>query len=317
MHKDCSKIAIRFYHKLPFLQLSFLLLMMTGFGGCSSEENSEDGIESPTADAGAGMECDGNGPAPGQYQRTMTHDGRSRNYQLHVPTGYDHKTAVPLVFDLHAVSINASLENSMTGLRGKSDKEGFILVQPNGIGMSWNGGPLCCAPTNNIDDVGFIRAVRDEVVAELCVDEKRVYSTGISNGGYLTHRIACDDTDLVAAIGPVVSNIGWNDLNRCQPSRPIPVTMISGGSDSIEDRRATFARWVELNGCSDSVVVEEIGVFTCTTHNECDDGVETTHCVGKGVGHCWPGTKFQLYPCNQSFNASDYLWDFFKKYRIP
>ncbi len=291
--------------------------------GTNSDSDTGSADDSDTGDdAGAEQApepniCDGSGPGPGQYQRTLNYGGRSRTYQLHVPPGYDKTTAAPLVFDLHAVSTNATIENLMTGLRGKSDKEGFVLVQPNGVGGSWNAGPLCCAPNDNIDDVGFIRAVRDKVVDDLCIDPKRVYSTGISNGGYLSHRIACDDTDLLAAIGPVVSNIGWTNLDLCQPSRPIPVAMITGGNDSLQDRIKTFEKWVALNGCSDSVVTEEIGVYTCTTHNECEDGVQTTHCIGQGVGHCWPGTTFQLYPCNQSFNAGDYLWDFFKKYRIP
>ncbi|MCP4601850.1 MAG: prolyl oligopeptidase family serine peptidase [Proteobacteria bacterium] len=169
----------------------------------------------------------------------------------------------------------------------------------------------------DLDDVGLIRAIRHQIAGELCIDLKRVYADGMSNGGYLAHRIAGEDTDLFAAIGPVVSSIGYNSVDECQPSRPIPIAMISGATDDLASRNETFAKWVELNGCNDSIVQKQYDVFTCTTYNECEDGVETTHCVGEGVDHCWPGTPFQIYPCSQDLDATSYLWKFFARWEIP
>ncbi|MBW2263554.1 MAG: hypothetical protein JRG91_16455, partial [Deltaproteobacteria bacterium] len=163
--------------------------------------------------------CEGSGLEPGQYERTIDFDGLERNYQLHVPTGYDHTAPTPLVFDLHPFFTNAAIMDAMTGFRAKADEEGFIVAQPNGIAGSWNGGPLCCgeAAADDLDDVGLIRAIRDQIAEELCVDMKRVYADGMSNGGYLSHRIACEDTGLLAAIGPVVSSIGFESVDECLP----------------------------------------------------------------------------------------------------
>ena len=323
--------------------MKYLLLIVLAtvlvFGGCSNNSggggdggtDTDTGTDSNT-DTGTGSDgdtdsetesdpdiCEGIGLEPGQYERTIVFDELERNYQLHVPTGYDHTVATPVVFDLHPFVTNASIMDMMTGFRAKGDEEGFIVVQPNGISGSWTGGPLCCgeAASQDLDDVGLIRAIRDQIADELCIDIKRIYADGMSNGGYLSHRIACEDTDLLAAIGPVVSSIGFENVDECLPSRPIPVAMISGADDSLESREETFAKWIELNGCTNSFVEEQFGVFTCTTYDECEDNVETTHCVGEGVGHCWPGTSFLIYPCNGDLVATDYLWEFFKKYQLP
>jgi poly(3-hydroxybutyrate) depolymerase len=253
---------------------------------------------------------------PGQYHLRINSGGLLRTYELHVPAGYDGSIGVPLLFDLHPLVINGTIMNAMTGFRALSDTEGFILVQPNGIGGSWNAGPKCCNPAYSAgyDDVGFIRAIRDELVTKgFNIDLSRVYADGMSNGGYLAHTIACEDSGLLTAISGVVSSIAYLDVNECQPTKPVPVLMISGGYN-IADRQETFDKWVALNNCGGSPTTEEFGVFTCTTYNDCNgDGVETTHCVGTCVGHCWPGTDFTIYSCNQDLNATHYTWDFFQR----
>ncbi|MFC1890235.1 alpha/beta hydrolase family esterase [Thermodesulfobacteriota bacterium] len=252
---------------------------------------------------------------PGQYRVKINHDGLDRSFELHVPAGYDGSVAVPLLFDLHPVVINGNLMDAITDFRALSDVEGFIVVQPNGIGGSWNAGPKCCAPANveGYDDIGLIRAIRDELIIRgLNIDLSNVYSDGMSNGGYLSHTIACEDSELVTAIAGVVSSMAYPDVDVCQPTKPMPLLMISGGQDNIADRQNTFNKWVALNNCVGSPTTEEIGVFTCTTYDSCDDGVETTHCVGAGGGHCWPGTDF-LPPCSQDLNATQYIWNFFQR----
>jgi len=252
---------------------------------------------------------------PGQYHLNISHDELNRTYELHVPVGYDGSIAVPLLFDLHPLVINGNLMDAMTGFRALSDSEGFIVVQPNGIGGSWNAGPRCCEPANleGYDDAGLMRAIRDELLTKgLNIDLSRVYADGMSNGGYLAHTIACEDSGLMTAISGVVANMAYLDLDVCQPTQPVPVLMISGSEDNIAGREETFDRWLVLNNCVGSPTTEEIGVFTCTTYDSCDDGVETTHCVGEGVGHCWPGTNF-IPPCSQDLDATQYTWDFFQR----
>lgn len=251
----------------------------------------------------------------GQYYLEIEHDDLMRGYQLHVPQGYSGDTRVPLHFDLHPLYSNAYIIEKQSGFRAHSDQNGFILVQPNGLGRSWNGGPKCCGPANKneIDDVGFIRAIRDDLVARgLNIDTDKVYLDGMSNGGYLANRIACEDTELVGGIAVVVGSIGFDDVLDCAPSGPVPVLMISGGKDNLDQRNESFDRWVTLNACS-VPRTESFGVFTCTTYTDCEAGVETRHCVGTGVGHCWPGTDFKIYGCNQDLDASQHILDFFNR----
>jgi polyhydroxybutyrate depolymerase len=251
----------------------------------------------------------------GQYYIEIGHDGVTRGYQLHVPTGYNADSNVALHFDLHPWFGNAYVMEQMTSYRPYSDRDGFILVQPNGLSRSWNGGPKCCSPSNeeNVDDVGFIRAIRDDLIARgLNIDIRKVYLDGMSNGGYLSNKIACEDSELVNGIAVVVGSMGYDSVLECQPSKPISVLMISGGDDSIEGRKQSFDRWLTLNSCSTSQS-ESIGTFNCETYTDCAGGVETTHCIGEGVGHCWPGTGFSLYGCNQDLDASQYILDFYNR----
>ena len=163
------------------------------------------------------------------------------------------------------------------------------------------------------DDGGVIRAIRDDLIAKgLNIDQSRVFLDGMSNGGYLSNRIACEDPELIAGIAVVVGSIGYESVEDCRPGQPVPVLMISGGDDNLAGRQETFGRWVELNSCSMSRT-ESFGVFTCETYTDCDGAVENTHCIGEGVGHCWPGTDFMFYGCNQDLDASQIILDFFRR----
>ena len=203
----------------------------------------------------------------------------------------------------------------LTGFRPLADQNGFILVQPIGISRSWNAGPKCCSPANKdgIDDVGFIQAIRDDLVRRgLNVDVKKTFLDGMSNGGYLSNRVACEASEFTSGIAVVAGSIGYDNVLESQPGKPVPVLMISGGADNLEARQESFGRWLALNHCS-TYESRDIGVFRCDTYTDCDAQVETTHCVGRDVGHCWPGTEFGLYGCNQDLNASRYILDFFDR----
>lgn len=253
--------------------------------------------------------------APGHYYLEFEHEGLVRSYELRIPASYTGATPVPLHFDIHPWYTNAWIMDQMTDFRSDAERDGFILAQPNGIERSWNSGPKCCAPANEdgLDDVGVIRAIRDELVAKgLNIDPARVFLDGMSNGGYLSNRIACEHPDFAAGIAVVVGSIGYASVEECQPSEPVAVLMISGGDDNVESRNETFGRWLELNQCSTSTK-ESFGVFTCETYNDCAGGVETTHCIGEGVGHCWPGTDFLFRGCDPDLDASQYILDFFAR----
>jgi Esterase PHB depolymerase len=137
--------------------------------------------------------------------------GNDRQYKVHVPPSYSPATPMPVLFCLHGLFQNAVMFCLDTGVawNTKSDAEGFILVMPNGYQNSWNGGTCCgAAATAGLDDVSLIRAIFAEVSTHLNVDPHRVYATGLSNGGYLSYRLACEASDIFVAIAPAAGAVG-------------------------------------------------------------------------------------------------------------
>ena len=161
----------------------------------------------------------------------------SRTYILHVPPSYTGKTAMPIVFDFHPIGVEASLWKVVAGWGTAADTDGFIVVWPQGYMNSWNVG-RCCDPavSAKVDDVAFTRAIIAAVSAEACVDPKRIYASGCSNGGGMSYRLACDAADVIAAVAPVDFDCitgATNDpsCGDCSPSRPISECQFRGTDD--------------------------------------------------------------------------------------
>jgi poly(3-hydroxybutyrate) depolymerase len=133
-----------------------------GAGGGSSDAQGDGVSEAGAAEAGTLKGCGGGSLRPGDTAITLPHDGVDRAYIVHVPASYDGGHAVPLVLDLHGLTSNDSEQEALSGWREKADATGFIVVYPNGLGGSWNGGNPCCGSSlrDNVDDEGFLRAVR-------------------------------------------------------------------------------------------------------------------------------------------------------------
>ena len=133
---------------------------------------------------------------PGGHELALTVGQRERTYLVHLPPVYDGKRSLPLVIVLHGGGGNAEGAARMTGFSEKADREGFVVVYPNGSGrlktrlLTWNSGNCCgYAMDQNVDDVGFIRVLIDEFVKTRAIDPKRVFVTGMSNGGMMTSQI--------------------------------------------------------------------------------------------------------------------------------
>ena len=155
---------------------------------------------------------------------TLTLGGRQRTYILHLPVPLNAGQALPLVFDFHGGGGNSQTQLRTSGFNALADEKTFIVVYPDGSGLlgdkllTWNGGTCCgYAVKQNIDDVAFVRAVLADVASTYKVDLKRVYATGLSNGGIFSYRLACDAADIFAAIGPVSGTL---NLSPCAPKNP-------------------------------------------------------------------------------------------------
>ncbi len=236
--------------------------------------------------------------------------GAARQYKVHVPPSYDPEQPMPVVFCFHGLGQNAVMFCvDGAGMPAKADAEGFILVMPNGLQNSWNAGTCCgSAVTSKLDEVGFVRAVFAEISKHLNIDLSRVYATGLSNGGYLSYRLACEASDLFVAVAPGAGAIGMDDIGggtdargdfeACEPSHPVSVLDIHGTKDTLVSyslQQPSLERIAALNGCCSTTVSAvqpaSSGDATCVTFEGCPSGIEVTGCTVEGGGHVWFGSE--------------------------
>lgn len=260
---------------------------------------------------------------PGDHEPGLRFDGRDRSYRLHVPPGYDAASSTPLVVNLHGLSSNAWQEELFTEMDDTADARGFVVMYPEGYMNSWNAG-LCCgtAATLDIDDVGFLRAAVAHASERLCIDPRRIYVTGMSNGGYMAHRLACEASDLFAAAAPVAGGMGIAD---CAPARPMPVLAFHGTADAIvryDLGHAAYLGWAARDGCGDTLTRTAYGASFCETYTDCAGGAEVGFCSLDGMGHCWPGGSRTLClpylgAYRDDIDANETMWEFFLRHPMP
>lgn len=237
----------------------------------------------------------------------MQSGGVDRKYILHVPPAYDGAKPLPLVFDIHGYTSRASEQVERSKWDEMADKEGFVLIAPDGVGESWNAG-RCCGG-NQQDDVKFIRDIVTKATTDLCIDSKRVYVSGHSNGGAMTYRLACEATELFAAVAPVAGGMFMSVAN-CNPSRPIPVMSVRATGDTtvgIDSADDDLEEWLANDMCDESMVTTS-GV--CKTYGKCAAGTQVMDCRP-------PGNHGFFYANNNQFLIPDQAWPFFKKFTLP
>jgi polyhydroxybutyrate depolymerase len=259
---------------------------------------------------------------------TIDVGGVSRAYKVHVPPSYD-GSPIPVVLNFHGLNSNGFQQELLTQMSVLSDSENFIVAYPDGIGQSWNAGE-CCDPAHStgVDDIAFVNAMLDDISSDYCVDQKRVYATGMSNGGLMSHRLGCELADRIAAIGPVAGAVV---VLTCNPSRPMPVMHFHGTDDqlvpfagiasvglpSVPDM---IAAWAARDNCQGAAVETfSNGDSHCETFENCDAGSEVTLCTVEGGGHTWPGglPVPSLGFTTQDLNATSAMWDFFLAHPLP
>jgi polyhydroxybutyrate depolymerase len=244
--------------------------------------------------------------APGNSTITLELGGTSRRYLLHIPPGYDGTKRLPLVFDVHGYTSNAAEQRQRSKWDVMADQENFVLINPDGVNESWNAGSCCGG--NNQNDVAFFREMVKKSAAELCIDSKRVYVSGHSNGGAMTYRLACEAADIFAAVAPVC---GWMTVSSCSPSRPVPVLAIRSTGDTtvrIDTADADISEWTSNDMCPNTPVVTS-GV--CKTHTSCAGGSEVMDCRPRGNHNFFYATN----PDN--YLVPDNAWPFFKRFSLP
>ena len=293
---------------------------------CSSPMQS--GVDNPDAPGGGdgssmidapvqSLNCDTKTAQPLDSTWNIMVGSTMRVAKVHVPASYDPFNRTPLVVDIHGRTQNASGEMALTLSVAKSDAEGFIAIYPeSGVSpTAWNSG-TCCDPasTNNVDDTGFFKKLLDEAETRLCVDPQRIYMMGMSNGAYQSHRMACEIADRVAAVGPVA---GLLLFQGCAPTKPVPIMMVNGTSDSLSQYQYVAQGvnfWKQKNGCTTMSTTFTNGDASCVTYGGCTAGADVVLCTIQDGGHQWPGggTEFPfLGKKSNDLHTTDAMWDFF------
>jgi polyhydroxybutyrate depolymerase len=275
---------------------------------------------------------------PGESTQSITVGTLMRSYLLHIPPGYTGKTPVPVVFDFHGLGGSGSSQKGLSGWATLGDNKGFITVFPNGVGNSWNIGRCCStAQTQNVDDVGFVRAIIRRLQTDACIDARRVYASGCSNGGGMSYRLACDAADVIAAVAPVDCDCVTGSTSNpscasCNPARPISeiafratgdqVVPYNGGQCSIAadcppgmscsnfdfpGAAMNFSTWATLDQCTGSAQALA-GHSACQTNATCGGGAQITLCTQQGGSHC--GNYASLGIINIA-------WEMFQKEALP
>lgn len=275
---------------------------------------------------------------PGDYALSMDHGGLQRLYRVHVPASYRADKAVPLVLVLHGGGGDAEIQanDAYYGQISKSDAEGYVVAFPNGFSRfksgklgTWNAG-LCCgaARDQGVDDVGFLRALVQHLRSQLNIDAGRVFADGMSNGGMMAYRLACEAGDVFKAVASVA---GTDNTRSCSPGRPLSIlhihakdddmVLFNGGAGRLREQVNDFVsvpettrRWVQRNGCATTPRrVLEVAGATCDVYAPCSGGTEVKLCITDTGGHSWPGGTKPRGGASGStaLSATDEIWAFF------
>ena len=313
-----------------------LLAVGCGGGGGNTPAATQTG-PSPTEAATTAARPNSTSPAAvaaGTSHASLVSGGLTRTYRLFVPP--QAKDAKPkslaLVVGLHGGLGTADQFAETSQFETFGARDGFVVVFPDGIDRTWNGGRCCGGSvTKKVDDVGFLAQLIETLSSQLPIDPSRVFMTGHSNGAIMAFRFACERAGLVAGVAPVAGSI---EIPDCKPSRGVALLTIHGDADqnhpigggkgtrsvaevpfnSMDD---TLRAWTQGMGCSDAPARTTAGPLTTTTWKNCRDGVSVQYVIIAGADHPWPGSAdrrasaLQGVP-TQLLDATATVWAFFK-----
>lgn len=335
-------------HRLIVLSVLSVLLCLSCAGVSADEEPTtlRDRIKARLEARRGGSPADAGRLGPGTHTLKLRHDGMERKYLLHIPAVLDPLVPAPLVLALHGGGGHAEhmAEDANYGLIAKADREGFVIAFANGYSRlpggkmaTWNAGGCCGdARDRKVDDVGFARALVQRIAQQVPIDNRRVYATGMSNGGMMSHRLACEAADVFAAVASVA---GTEAAETCAPSRPIAVLHIharddshvlfegGAGKDAFRDSSKvmdfvsvpeTMKRWAARDSCSTPPrrTLDQPGAF-CERWSPCAGKAELQLCVTENGGHSWPGApgvRRGKAGASKALDANEVIWDFFRRH---
>jgi polyhydroxybutyrate depolymerase len=277
---------------------------------------------------------------------TLTIDGVLRTFIMYLPTGYNNAGKMPIIFALHGGGGAPESMYQLADFRPIAERDKVIIVCPAGIQTSWNDGRPTSANTAGINDVSFISQLCSYMVTNYAADATRIYATGMSNGGFMTSRLACELSDKIAAIASVAASMEQNAIaaNCNTNGRAVPAIYIHGTLDPlvpflggtmspstsggvILSHAQVIAKWVTINNCVTPVVTTDVPdiandgtTIKQRVYGGGNNGSEVVSYVVANGGHTWP-QGFQyiseaiIGKTSQDMNACEVIWQFFKRFK--
>jgi polyhydroxybutyrate depolymerase len=271
----------------------------------------------------------------------ITVDGRSRSFVVYIPGPVNTTQKLPVLISLHGRLGTGKQMMGFADFRPIADREKFIIVCPDGIDRSWNAGGKTPANRKGVNDVKFIDELITYIINTYNGDAKRVYVAGMSNGGFMASRLACELSNRIAAIAAVGASMSKN--MGYQPGKPMPVMYIQGTGDplvpfaggpmkkgaryEIYGHEDVLKLWVAADICYHEPVITHIpdnaGDGTSITKEEYTNkiGVKVIGYTIDNGGHTWPGgtqylPKMIIGSVSHNLNGCEAIWDFFKNYKL-
>lgn len=264
---------------------------------------------------------------------SFVHGGLTRNYRIYIPASYSQGTPVPVVFNLHGYGSNMLEQEQYGDFRAIADTANFIIIHPNGTPdgsaqLNWNSFGL-----TTVDDVGFLSRLLDTVMANYSVNPTRVYSTGMSNGGFMSYHLACNLSNRITAVASVTGSMTIANMNACSPNHPTPIMQIHGTADGTVPYlgntymvaiETLVTNWVNENNCNATPITINVPNISTTdgctathyTYTGGTNGTTVEFYKVTGGGHTWPGAPVNIGVTNMDFSASKEIWRFFSQYSL-
>ena len=280
----------------------------------------------------------------GDHTSSLISGGLTRTYHIHVPASYSPQHPAALLLALHGRLGDGAGMEKMTHLDQVADQNGFIAVYPDGYQRSWaDGRGVSNADKAGIDDVAFLSALITALSQTYTINQRRIYVTGISNGGFMTERLGCDLADKIAAIAVDAATFPVNLAARCAPAHPLPTLLFNGTRDPLVPYNGgvvagergeifsapdTATRWAALAHCAATpasatipTTVNDGTSVGFVTYSGCAGGAEVRFYTITGGGHTWPGGT-QYLPASvvgvatRNLDASQTLWQFVSRFTL-
>ncbi len=262
---------------------------------------------------------------PGDQTGTLIHQGQSRTYVLHTPKSYRSDRPLPIVLAFHGYGSQGKDLAASSGLNDLADQQGFLVVYPDGLDRRWN---LAQGFWSQVDDVGFVYTLIEHLTQIRAINSRRIYAMGVSNGGFLVQRLACDPSTPIAAFASVVATLPGQLQAECKSSKPVSMLMMNGTADrkvpweggrppkvpygwilSVPD---SIEFWRQHNQCSAKVIKQAVNErVDRDRYPTCQAQSEVELVTLKGVGHLFPRGGSGS---NQLLNGSAEIWEFFDRH---